>query len=341
MRRTYRLGAILCCVLLAGNGTAKSPDYHLAGQLVDHTHNHGADNRIWSAALQERRDLYIYLPPGFDPCRRYPLLLWLHGINQDEKAFVEFILPFFDEAMACGKLAPTIIAIPDGSTNGRSSVFGSDPLFLNSRLGAFEDHLMKDVWAFVLHNYPVRPEREAHVLAGFSAGGGAAFRLAIKYRDRVGVVFGIHPPLNLRWVDCHGHYFANFDPDCWGWRTDIRGREPIGRFYGVIKIRLRAIVDPLFGRGPEAVEDISRENPIELIDTFGLREGELAMYVAYAGRDQFNLDAQVESFLYRARERGLTVQVGYEPRGRHDRRTAKKLIPGILDWLAPLLAPFH
>jgi hypothetical protein len=340
MRRLFWLGAAVLFALHAGDAAAKQPDRHLAGQLVDRTHNHGADNRIWSAALGQRRDLYVYLPPGFDPCRAYPLLLWLHGINQDEKAFLEFGLPFFDKAMADGRLPPTIIAVPDGSVNGRDSIIGADPLFLNSRLGPFEDFLMDDVWDFVFRHYPVRPEREAHVVGGFSGGGGAAFRVGMKYRDRIGVVFGIHPPLNLRWIDCHGRYFSNFDPDCWGWREDIRGREPIGRFYGVITIRLRSLVGPLFGRGPAAVEEISRENPIEVLDRTGLCEGELAMYAAYGGRDQFNIAAQVESFLYRAKQRGLTVQVGYEPKGRHDRRTAKKLIPDILDWLGPLLAPF-
>ncbi len=51
------------------------------GRIVDFTHNHGADRRIWSPALQQKRDLYVYLPPGFDPCRQYPLLLWLHGVR--------------------------------------------------------------------------------------------------------------------------------------------------------------------------------------------------------------------------------------------------------------------
>ena len=67
----------------------------------------------------------------------------------------------------------------------------------------------------------------------------------------------------------------------------------------------------------------------------------VAMYIAYGGRDQFNIDAQVESFLYRARQRGLTVSVGYDPSGKHDAATALKLLPGVLDWLAVQLEPFR
>ena len=61
-------------------GRAADP---VAGQVVDHTANHGVDRRIWSAALGQKRDLYVYVPPSFDPHQRYPVLLWLHGLSGD------------------------------------------------------------------------------------------------------------------------------------------------------------------------------------------------------------------------------------------------------------------
>jgi hypothetical protein len=65
------------------------------------------------------------------------------------------------------------------------------------------------------------------------------------------------------------------------------------------------------------------------------------MYIAYGGKDGYNIDTQVESFLYRAQERGLTVGVGYLPRGRHNMVTAQRLFPGIIDWLGPQLEPYR
>ena len=64
-------------------------------------------------------------------------------------------------------------------------------------------------------------------------------------------------------MDCNGHYLAAFDPDCWGWRTDFsRGREVVGRFYGVFTIRLKRIFDPLYDRGdPNAVASDQRGKP--------------------------------------------------------------------------------
>jgi len=91
---------------------------------------------------------------------------------------------------------------------------------------------------------------------------------------------------------------------------------------------------------PETIALVSKDNPIEMLDAYDIKDGECEMYIAYGGRDQFNLDAQVESFLYRCREKGITVAVGYDPKGKHDVPTALKLLPGMLEWLKPRLEPY-
>ena len=314
----------------------------LRGQIVDYTHNHGADRRIWSEALGQKRDMYVYLPPGYDPNQSYPLVIWLHGFGQDEHAFAKSIAPKIDQAIACGQLPPLIITSPDGSIDGHECLFTPGSFFINSRAGRFEDFIVQDVWNFMVQNYPIRPEREAHVLAGVSMGGGAAYNLGIKYRERFGAVCGVFPPLNTRWLDCHGRYMGNFDPCCWGWRTDFsRRNEVVGRFYCVVTIRAKRLSDPVYGkRVTPTLDRVSQENPIEMLDSYNVQGGDLAMFIGYGGKDQFNIDAQVESFLYHARERGITVAVDYLPDGKHDLATALRLLPGMVDWLAPRLAPY-
>ena len=313
----------------------------LQGQVVDHTDNNGEDRRIWSTALQEKRNLYIYLPPGFDPGERYPVMIWLHGFAQNERSFLQYVVDDLDAAMVAGKLPAMIVAAPDGSLTRNPLRISAGSFFINSRAGAFEDFVVVDVWNFVVQHYPIRPEREAHVLAGVSMGGGGAYTLAIKHRDRFKVVLGIFPPLNTRWLDCHCRYLTPFDPSCWGWRTDFSNPyEVVGRFYGIITVRLKDVLDGLYTGGPETAAQVSWDNPIELIDRLCLHEGELCMYVAYGGRDQFNVTAQVESFLFRAKERGLTVTVAYDPRGKHDFATAQKFFPSVTQWLTSLLAPY-
>ena len=47
---------------------------NLHGQVLDFTHNHWGDHRIWSEALCEKRDLYVYLPPCYEPSKQYPAM---------------------------------------------------------------------------------------------------------------------------------------------------------------------------------------------------------------------------------------------------------------------------
>jgi S-formylglutathione hydrolase FrmB len=314
----------------------------LHGQVLDYTHNHGADNRLWSPALGQKRDLYVYLPPGYDPNKRYPLIVWLHGFAQEEASFLRDVIVPLDKAVGAGIVPPVIMAAPDGSLFGEECVFQPGSFFMNSKAGRFEDYLMVDVWNFLMTNFSIRPEPEAHAIAGVSMGGNAAFNKAIKYQDRFKSVLGMFPPLNVRWLDCKGRYMSDFDPNCWGWRTDFTNDcEIVGRFFKVVLIPQGMIVRPLFGRrNPDTCALVSKENPIEMLDAFDVREGQLAMYVAYGGKDEFNIKAQVDSFLYRARERGLTIKVAYDPNGHHNRTTAKRFFPDVLQWLGERLMPY-
>jgi S-formylglutathione hydrolase FrmB len=312
----------------------------ICGQVLDFTHNHGQDQRIWSDALGQKRDVYVYLPPDFDPQQLYPIVLWLHGVGQDEQSFLSLVEPF-DEYVSSGQMPPVIIVAPDGSLHGRPMLGSAGSFFLNSKAGRFEDYLMADVWGFLVETFPIRPERGAHVLAGASMGGFAAYNLGIKYRDRFGILIGILPPLNLRWEDCHGRYFGNFDPCCWGWKEKIQPYEAVARFFcGLITIRQKRLIHPLFGRHGLTVEELSQQNPIEMLVAHDVRPGEFEMYVGYGDKDEFNVDAQVESFVYVANQRGLTVTVGHVAKGRHNPDTGIALMPSVVSWLAPLLAPY-
>ncbi|MCI0376642.1 MAG: esterase family protein [Gemmataceae bacterium] len=340
--------AVAACFLLFISGETRAgfylipPNVHrvnrkLYGQVLDYTANNGEDRRMWSAALSCKRDLYIYLPPCFDPAKRYPLAIFLHGATQDEQFFLEYPVQEFDRAIATGKLPPIIIAAPDGSLLGRPSMTRIASFFANSRAGNFEDFVMQDVWGFLHSSFPIRPDRESHGIVGVSMGGGAAYALGMKYRDRVKMVVGFFPVLNTRWEDCHGRYRADFDPNCWGWRSEWKPLESMGRS-GVFALHQCNLYGPVAGRGDAAIAELSRINPIEIMDRVDLRDGELDLYVAYGGKDEFNIDAQIESFLYRAWQRRIQITVDYDPHGRHDATTGLKMLPAAIDWAARRMA---
>jgi len=311
----------------------------LKGRIVDHTGNHGQDNRMWSRSLHQWRDLYIYLPPGYDKTQQYPIVIFLHPFAMDERSFLRLVGSIDDE-MACGKLPPAIVVAPDGSLDGLGCISKPGSFFLNSNAGPYEDFVLQDVWDFVCNRYPIRPERNAHVLAGVSMGGFSAFNLGIRHRNAFGIVMGIHPPLNPRWADVDGNPRAKFDPRRWGWRTGFDKPNEVVANYGGVKIRLGGLINPVFGVGDEALLMIADNNPLELLLKTKLRNGDLSMFVGYAGRDEYNIDAQVDSFLYFAKFRNIGVSVAFEPDGHHDGITAMKLMPAAFRWLAPQLEPY-
>lgn len=345
MARTTLITAV--CLLAAGDATGQavptcSPGVlskpKLAGRILDFTRNNGADRRVFSPALGGKRDLYVYLPPGFDPCRRYPAMLWLHGQLQSEQNFLN-VAPLFDEAIAGGLLPPMIIAAPDGTVSGNWRLFTAGSFYINSGAGRFEDYTAKDIWGFVRATFPVRPERQARVIAGASMGGFGAYNLGIKYRREFGVIVGVLPAINLRYDDCRGGPRADFDPKTFRPREEFRPRDVAARF-GPFLVRLRTLVGGVITFDETTTAQIARENPTEMLTTHSVRPGEFQMYIGYGTKDQFNIDAQSQSFVYLAMLRGLKVTEQVVPGGRHSFRTGVKLFPGLVAWLGPRLAPY-
>ena len=88
-------------------------NHRLAGHVIDYTNNHGSDRRIFSPILGMPRDLYVYLPPGYDPRRGYPLILFFHMANDDEGYLVRSnLLPTLESLIKGGEFPPAIVGSP-------------------------------------------------------------------------------------------------------------------------------------------------------------------------------------------------------------------------------------
>jgi len=332
-----------CCATPREVTSLKKLNAKLQGRLVDYTYNHGFDRRIFSNSLLDYRDMYVYLPPNYDRTRLYPIIIYLHGILQDERGFAEQVAPVLDKAIVEGKMPPVIVAAPDGSLDGNPGKYDPGSFFINGPAGDYQDWVVKDVWNFMVTHYPIRPEPEAHILAGISMGGFGAVNIGIKHRDQFRIVVAALPVLNLRWMNQQGNYHADFDPYNWGWRNSAYDPEEIlGVFYnGWYKVRVKDLIYPVFGAGPNGVYLASQENPIEMVDRYCLKKGELDMFIAYAEQDEFNLDAQAESFLYFLKSRGVPATVYSDPEGTHSAETANKMMNPILRWLSYRLRSYR
>ncbi len=314
----------------------------LGGQVLDFSHNHGVDRRLFCPSLNEKRDAYVYLPPGYDGRTQFPAALWLHGIGHDERSFLDLV-EVFDAAIRSRQLPPMVIVSPDGSIRGHPSWFNAGSFYLNSKAGNFEDYVAHDIWNFTKKYFAVRPERDAHVLAGASMGGFGAYNIGFKHREEFGQLVGIFPPLDLRYVDCTGRFRADYDPNCVGERDRIRRQEVLARFYGVITVRSQRLLDPLVGRrspSDRTIEFMSIESPREMMRRLAIQPDEFGMFVGYGTKDQFNIDAMCRHFLDDAARRGIVPEVAVVPDGGHDAKTALAMFGPLTRWLSCRLAAY-
>ena len=313
----------------------------LGGQVLDYTHNHGSDRRMVSSILGIPRDLYVYLPPGYNPARAYPLLVYFHMAYLDEHWIVATdLLVQLDGMILRGEFPPAIVIYPDGMISGENKIREPHSLFVNGVNGRFEDHLLNEVLPFAFGNFSIRPERDAHALLGASGGGFGAMSIALRHRELFGSVATLAAPLNVRYWNCQGDYRADFDPATFRWREDYDPDAVIATFYlGLRQTRARTYIEPVFGSGPEVISRVIAVNPADQIARTALRSRELAIYVNYPGRDNYNFDAQDQSFAWLAGQNGVELTLECDPCARHSLRYFRANHMRAYRWLACHMLP--
>jgi S-formylglutathione hydrolase FrmB len=313
----------------------------LGGRVIDFTQNHGADRRICSPILGRPRDLYVYLPPGYDPSVAYPLVIFLHGAHIDEHAFLDpGVLKKLDRMISQGEVPAAIIAAPDGTYEGKNRITSTHSLWVNGLGGRFEDHVVDEILPLLMRTYSIRPEREAHALLGISAGGFGATTIAMKHRDVFGAVATVGGPLNVRYDNRQGRYSDDFDPATYRARTEYDPDMIIARYYfGLVRRRAKTFFERVYGTGQEVSAKVVRDNPADVLASTDLRPGELAMYINHPDRDNYNFDAQDQSFAWLAAQRGLAVDLTETPGAEHNLSYIQRAEPPACFWLGQHILP--
>jgi hypothetical protein len=313
----------------------------LNGQVVDYTANHGQDRRIFSPILEMKRDLYVYLPPNYDPKIAYPMVLYLHTAEVDEHTLIgPGIIDTVDAMIARGEFPPAVIFCPDGTYDGRNRLKDPHSLYVNGLGGRFEDHLVQEVIPFVMKTYSIRPEREAHAILGTSAGGYGGMGLALKHREFFGAIATLGGPLNMRYDNTEGRYLDDFDPATYRWKTTYKPNEIAATYYhGLMHSRAKKYIGPVYGKGSDVIAGLLRDNPADLLFTTDLQPGELAIYANYPGRDNWNFDAQDQSFAWLAAQKGVSVTLVEVPKAQHTLRYFKSQQRPAYEWLSHHILP--
>jgi enterochelin esterase-like enzyme len=148
---------------------------------------HGAVEKrsLKSAILGEEQAFDVYLPPGFDRARRYPVLYLLHGMNMNEGQWVAGgVQNYLDNLIARKRIQPMVVIMP--GVPGESLYVGDA-----------ERYVIEELVPHVAKSLPVDQGPGRAAVAGMSMGGFGAFYLAYKHPD----VFGYADALSAGTTD--------------------------------------------------------------------------------------------------------------------------------------------
>ena len=126
----------------------------------------------------------VYLPAGYaDPAnaeKKYPWVIWLHGMREDERDFNAEGAKILDDALTSGKLSPCVFV---------AAAAPSRTLYMNGEAeGNVADLITKDLVADVQSRFHVSTKRSDRAIMGISLGGMGALRLAMTNLDLFGTV---------------------------------------------------------------------------------------------------------------------------------------------------------
>jgi enterochelin esterase-like enzyme len=154
-----------------------------------------------SAVTATRRTANVWLPPGYDKSRRYPVLYLLHGIggNQDEWRYYVRSGEVLDNLAAAGKVVPMIVVMPNGRALADDRSPPSDRVFTPENAAGFarfERDLLDSLIPAVDAAYPTQADSAHRAIGGLSMGGGQALNFGLKHPEAFSWVAGFSPAPN-------------------------------------------------------------------------------------------------------------------------------------------------
>ena len=139
-----------------------------------------------SGVTGTRRKARVYLPAGYSPERKFPVLYLLHGVAGDETEWLRAASPnrILDNLIADGKAVPMIVVLPNG--RARADDRATDNPFTpenTAAFAAFERDLLEYLIPAIQAKYSTFTDREHRALAGLSMGGGQTLNFGLAHLD--------------------------------------------------------------------------------------------------------------------------------------------------------------
>jgi enterochelin esterase-like enzyme len=144
-----------------------------------------AGGTVWTGRIadpfmpSDRRDTYLYLPPGYSPQTRYPVLYLLHGFWGEPSSFIAglHLDQIADPAIRDGDVRPFIAVMPPGGLpSGTKSQRAK-----GEWAGASEDFVVHTVVPWADAHLPTIRAKRSRAIAGVSAGAFGAVDIALRH----------------------------------------------------------------------------------------------------------------------------------------------------------------
>ena len=151
---------------------------------------HGAIHHHFfnSAVAGENRDFFVYTPPGYEPNKRYPLLVLLHGYSDlaDGWTTVGKANLIFDQLISTGK-KPFVAVMPLGygmsQKDLKAGAVRTGGNFVKNTEG-FEKSLLEEVLPLAEKAYKVSAKPAERAISGLSMGGAETLYVGLRHLDR-------------------------------------------------------------------------------------------------------------------------------------------------------------
>jgi poly(3-hydroxybutyrate) depolymerase len=130
---------------------------------------------------QPLRPGYVYLPPGFEPAIRYPVVYLLHGMPGDPLEYVDslHLAQTADQLISSNAVHPFIAVLPAAGPNVK---------YNGEWAGPWEEYVDRAVVPWVDAHLPTIATPAGRTLAGLSAGGYGAVDIALRSPQLFGQV---------------------------------------------------------------------------------------------------------------------------------------------------------
>lgn len=156
-----------------------------------------------SGVTGTQRQASVYLPPGYAPEKRYPVLYLLHGIGGDQHEWSGYVRApaVLDNLIASGKALPMIVVMPNGRALPDDRPPPPERVFTPQNaegFAKFEQDLLEFLIPAVDARYATVAEPRQRALAGLSMGGGQALNFGLAHPDRFAWVGGFSSAPNTR-----------------------------------------------------------------------------------------------------------------------------------------------